>query len=292
MGRITRNSMQPWDSHRLLLICGLHRSGTTLLHDMLSTSSEISGFRDTGVYGGEGQHVQTVYPIEDEFGGAGRMGFRPDIHLTESAPLVSTANREALFEQWSHYWDLSRPVLVEKTPANLLRSRFLQALYPTAHFVLITRHPVATVLATQKWCHTSLYALFEHWLDCHEIFDADRPHLNKALHITYEDLTSRPEEVVEGLAGFLGVEPWVPPSPRARINDRYFSEWKRLTRDAADRRKRRGSFTERAYRKMLRTIDSTLRLGYAPLDMCAEAADAEAYFERRLRKFGYSFTDI
>ena len=38
---------------------------------------------------------------------------------------------------------MSEPVLVEKSPPNLVRTRFLQALFPDARQIVVTRHPIA-----------------------------------------------------------------------------------------------------------------------------------------------------
>ena len=46
---------------KIILVCGLHRSGTSLLFQILRDHPDISGFRNTGVNQDEGQHLQSVY---------------------------------------------------------------------------------------------------------------------------------------------------------------------------------------------------------------------------------------
>ena len=60
--------------HRLLFVGGLHRSGTTLLADLIAAHPLTSGFANTGVPADEGQHLQDVYPSARAFGGPGRFG--------------------------------------------------------------------------------------------------------------------------------------------------------------------------------------------------------------------------
>ena len=193
--------------HRLVFVCGLHRSGTTLLARILGGHPEVSGFADTGVPEDEGQHLQRVYPPAKVFGGPGRFGFDERAHLTEASPLVGEGSRERLLAAWSPHWDLSRPLLVEKSPPNLLKTRFLQALFPEASFVVLARHPVAVSLATAKWRQTRRYdRLVEHWLHCHELFEADRPHLERVHVLLYEDLVRDPAAALAGVLGFLGLE--------------------------------------------------------------------------------------
>src|SRR4029077_8027629 len=102
--------------------------------------------------------------------------------------LVTKANRSKLFNQWSRYWNLEKHYLLEKSPPNLIRTRFLQALFPESCFVVITRHPVAVALATRKWVTSSLDSLIMHWLYCHDLFVLDRPYLRRVHIVKYEDL--------------------------------------------------------------------------------------------------------
>ena len=115
------------DSRRLVFVAGLHRSGTTPLARLLAAHPEISGFDGTGVKEDEGQHLQDVYPSARRYGGAGRFALDPRSHLTEESPLATPENATRLARQWSQHWDLDRRLLLEKSPPNLVMTRFLQA---------------------------------------------------------------------------------------------------------------------------------------------------------------------
>ena len=105
----------------------------------------------------------------------GRFALDPRSHLTEDSPLATPGNAARLAEQWAPYWDLSRPVLVEKSPPNLVMTRFLQALYPHASFVVIVRHPVVVALGTDKWLRgRTLRTPMANWFAAHDTF-ARRP---------------------------------------------------------------------------------------------------------------------
>src|SRR4051794_31204460 len=119
----------PRPEHQLLFVGGLHRSGTTPLARALSAHPEVSGFSNTGVPEDEGQHLQDVYPSAHLLGGPGRFARNSSAHLTESSGLATSESASRLWTSWAPYWDLNKRVLVEKTPSNLLMTRFLQRLF-------------------------------------------------------------------------------------------------------------------------------------------------------------------
>jgi Sulfotransferase family len=221
------------EGHQFIFLGGLHRSGTTLLARLLASHPEISGFSGTGVPADEGQHLQSVYPAAKVYGGPGRFGFAPESHLTEASPLTSEESARKLFEEWSPHWDLSRRLLLEKSPPNLLKTRFLQALFPGSAFVVIVRHPIPVSIPTARWRGTRRYdRLFEHWLRCHALFEADRVHLGRAHVLTYEQLVRDPAAVLSGIFRFLGLDPIPPSEPvEGGANEKYFAQWQELKRD-------------------------------------------------------------
>jgi len=191
--------------HRLVFVGGLHRSGTTPLARCLAGHDEVSGFHDTGVKEDEGQHLQSVYPTARDHGGPGRFAGAQGAHLTEESDLATEANAQQLFEQWRPHWDLARPVLLEKSPPNLLMTRFLQALYPEASFIIVVRHPVTVALSTRRWVGGSWRRLFDNWFRAHDVFSGDVPRLHRLQVVKYEDLVTRSAPTLSSIATFLGL---------------------------------------------------------------------------------------
>lgn len=237
----------------ILMLGGPHRGGTTVLWNSLSFHPNISAFAfkhgldrrrapKLDETFGEGIFLQKVYPkmgldhrlhavkmakhwILGKLGlsdglqeGIGRYAFDPENHLTETDPRVNFVARGNLFGAWSWLWDLSQPVLMEKSPSNMIISRFLHALWgkdfpqssSPARFIFVTRHPLAVALATKRaGPHTvrdlTIYDLVKHWLVAEETMKKDLEILpkNHWLTLKLETFTDHPADTLRILFKFL-----------------------------------------------------------------------------------------
>jgi hypothetical protein len=124
-------------------------------------------------------------------------------------------------------------VLVEKSPPNLVMTRFLQALYPQAYFVVIVRHPVVVALSTEKWLHArTLRTPMANWFAGHDTFAADAPALQRLHVVKYESLVRDPAAELASIGAFLGLEGEVPAgSWQAGRSDAYTRAWDALGTD-------------------------------------------------------------
>jgi Sulfotransferase family len=191
----------------LVFVGGLHRSGTSLLTNVLGTHPAIATLRATGVPEEEGQHLQKVYPTARALGGPGRFASSAGAHLTERSPGADTASARSLLAAWTPFWDPTRPIRVEKSPPNLLRTRFLQALFPDARFLIVMRHPGIVALSTQKWARgASVADLVAHWEQAHALFWRDRAHLRSVMVVRYETFVRDAAAVMRDVARLLGVD--------------------------------------------------------------------------------------
>ena len=215
---------------KYLFIIGLHRSGTTLLSKTIAANKAFSGFEDTGVPMDEGQFLQSVYPPAKIFGGPGIFGFHQDSHLTEYSPLLTQANKNLLKSEWEKFWDLSKEIYVEKSPPNILKTRFLQEIFPNSYFLLIKRHPIATSLSTRKGSRTSLRSLLNHWIYCHQKVLEDSFYLKNFFQVKYEDFVSFPKKTFRKISNYLSTELDIPEnlSIDKTRNNIYFDQWKDL----------------------------------------------------------------
>ncbi|NBU73232.1 MAG: sulfotransferase, partial [Bacteroidetes bacterium] len=212
---------------KFIFLAGHHRSGTSLLHEIIREHPLVSGFSQTGVPEDEGQHLQSVYKPAKLFGGPGRYIFDRSSHMNEWHPLATDESANAILAQWQKYYDPECPFYVEKSPPNLIRSRFLQRLFPGSSFIVILRHPVAVALATQKWSKTSIQSLVEHTLRGYEIFTRDMPLLGSVYVIRYGDFVRSPQTEVDKIFDFLSLSSIaVKHEVRSSVNDEYFALWR------------------------------------------------------------------
>jgi hypothetical protein len=237
-GKTKMTNIQEVDTnaHRYVFICGLHRSGTSVLGRNITKLENCTGFNDTGAIEDEGQFLQDVYPTSKAYGGAGRFGFDPRAHLTEDSPLLTLENALKLRQNWERYWDPSKTIRVEKTPGNLLKTRFLQAVFPDSYFIVVRRHPVAVSMANQRWkvSFAPLHNLFDHWLHCYGLFEQDKKYLKHVYELTYEDYIQNPERNHQEVARFIGAQ--LAGSAMEAVTDaynqKYFNRWSDLLNDS------------------------------------------------------------
>lgn len=236
------DSDAPWARHQFVFVGGLHRSGTTLVADILRNSPTTAGLVHTGAVKDEGQFLQDVYPTGRQMGGSTRWTRDPRFHLIESdADLIPDA-AERLWRSWHPYFAHPAPLLVEKSPQNLTKTLFLQRIFPNSSFIMITRHPVTQALSQSKWSSgigakigLDLFPLVEQWVRAHEAFRDDCAALSRVYVVRFEDLSSRPNVVVGDILGFLGIDGQE--GNGAEIDshhlDTYISRWRSALADRA-----------------------------------------------------------
>jgi hypothetical protein len=179
-------------------------------------------------------HLQSIFKPSGVYGGAGKFGFSPEAHLTNTSPMVSEKNRSQLFKEWGQYWDLNKQYLLEKSPPNLIRTRFLQAMFPNSYFLVLIRHPIAVSYATQAWYRKfridwrRLNRIIEHWIICHQIFREDQYFLNRVSIIKYEDFVADPGLWMAKTYDFLDIKSFpIKKTVYPHVNKKYFSLWRK-----------------------------------------------------------------
>lgn len=192
---------------RFVFVAGLHRTGTSLLADMLAQHPQISAITGAPVPEQEGCYLQGAIPHTAQSGVPGQFATDPAQHYTEAHTLNSMETRDRLWSDWRDWFDLAKPWLLEKSPVNLTRMRLLQALFPTAKFVVVLRHPQIMAAALAKWSDRDGSELIRYGVEAYDIMAADHAFLHSCFVLRYEDLIRRPDDWVAALHGFLGLDP-------------------------------------------------------------------------------------
>ena len=247
------------EDKKFIFISGLHRSGTSLFYKILNEQENFSGLTNTNEIEDEGQFVQSVYLPAYKFGGVGKFGFNEESQLNETSILINEKNRQKLFKEWSRFWNTEKKYLVEKSPPNIIRTRFLQEMFPNSYFINITRHPIATSLATKKWSKTSLDSLIDHWIVCHKIYNKDKKNLIRSINFKYEDLIDSPEKILKTISNFLKIK--IINSDieiRKGINQKYFKIWEK---------KKNSFFSKNKIKKIIVKYENEVNnFGYSLID--------------------------
>ena len=202
-----RRSIQIYDitnqmisKKKYLFLSGATKSGTTLLANALSLSKEISFLQNEKKKMKEGQWVQDVYEW-----GYGNTGLSKDYHMTESHPIATEENKIRLFRQWARFWNLAKPILAEKSPHNIIKTRFLQALFPSSKFIILIRNGIVQSTGEALQEERSPLVCCQEWVNAYQILIEDLPYLRDYLIVRYEDLTNETETTFDEIWSFIGV---------------------------------------------------------------------------------------
>ena len=130
-----------------------------------------------------------------------------------------------LKRQWgAKYNDPYRPVLIEKTPTNAARLRWLQKHFENAHFIGIVRNGYAVAEGIHRKRGHSLELSARQWAKSNEIMLNDFCFLYKKKLIYYEKLTESPDRAMSEIFDFIGLDRTVisiSPKNKIRVHKEY-----------------------------------------------------------------------
>mmetsp|Transcript_5878 Transcript_5878/g.15377 ORF Transcript_5878/g.15377 Transcript_5878/m.15377 type:complete len:411 (+) Transcript_5878:261-1493(+) len=240
-------------SHSYIFIGGLFHSGTGAIRTALAAAapSRVSVHSNTHRIEDEGKYMQTVYVVnrnrdarlwhcaflESKRDESQHPPHTPGALRKDEADALSLNPRGSalLFSQWARFWDTRMPILVEKSPMNLVRTRFLASLFPEmASFAVIVRHPFGTcamqlksafkLFTAQVQSQRSqirrgrpgvdlshvfrrLDSIVKSWADLYGTFETDAKHVRRSVMVRFEALLSDPHEAARRTLLALGLRP-------------------------------------------------------------------------------------
>lgn len=183
------------DGYYWLFVLGLNNSGTTMLGDILGTHPLIRSLP------GEGHWLTKVFPLSKDFGTPRTYTKRLDVFRWSEDHDPAPAVRAQY--DWALYYDRRPGVLLEKSPPNMLRARWLQRNFRPARFIAITRDPYAVSEGSRRRGGCSIQDAARHWAVGHKCMLEEMEHLQRCLLVTYEALCDDPESTLQRFEAFL-----------------------------------------------------------------------------------------
>lgn len=194
-----------------VFIIGCYNSGTTLLDQILSQHQEIGGLNDEGVM------LTNKLPRPEDY------NWRRMWVKCESKMKVDTNPKQAaalIKRHWSHFYDSSKEILLEKSISNTPRAIFFNDYFRPAYFIHIVRNGYAVaegikrkakVMPGNPLYQKGQYPIdlcAEQWRRSLEVVKEQRNYLQNLLEITYEELTADPDNTMLRVCNFIGISPF------------------------------------------------------------------------------------
>jgi len=226
-------------ARRPVFVCGVHRSGTTLVRNLLDCHPKLAVLPSEGTYYTNLEQKLKTLPADYRLAFLGMEWLRrlanpinqPPYWLLgrstiENSPYVDFAKYLMAWwnevphddgTQWPHTavllayascFNSSAEMWVDKTPAN---ERFLQRIWqemPNAKIILPVRDPIA-VLSSRKKMEPGLnlrQALLDLRMSFKVAVEQSKTNDPRFLLVRYEELSEQPDTVIQQLASFLEIE--------------------------------------------------------------------------------------
>ena len=164
----------------LFILCPPY-SGSTLLWKLLSTSENVSSL-----------------PLEGQF--------LPELkELMRDKPWDSshTLPWPEIKRVWESYWDRNKPVLLEKSPPNIIRTRDILAHFQPVKFVIMVRNPYAQAEGLMRRNNWKVTRAANFSMMCLQRQLENARDLDDTQVLTYESLVQNPAKACEQLANFM-----------------------------------------------------------------------------------------
>lgn len=181
--------------HLFLLVP--NNSGSSILHDLIATSSEVAILPE------EGQFCPNfIGPQAFKFGVAHFFTKKEGIFRNKK-------NYEwgVIKNQWEKLWNKSNPtarIFLQKSPPDILRADMLQETFKDTKFLIMIRNPYAQVESILRAnSDASVVDAANHAIRCLEIQLENSEKYLEDLVFRYEDLVDKTEETIKTIEEFL-----------------------------------------------------------------------------------------
>ncbi len=197
---------------RWIFIVGCYNSGTTILARVLGEHPSI------GTLPGEGTAYTDVLPAPEDSGWT-RMWACCEDDVRLKPRDLAQRDISRIKRQWSMWYPKGTPNLMEKSVANTLRMRFLEAHFAPAYFIEIVRNGYAVAEGIQRRADLDRWPNPEYeekypielcarqWVACCRTVEQSRSDIDRFLRVRYEDFTEDTKGTLDQITRFLGISP-------------------------------------------------------------------------------------
>lgn len=175
------STLQNFKKHKYLFVLSPPFCGSTLVWRILSTSRNVSSLPN------EGQFLPSVKKIMREG------------HWDEA----KTMPWEYIKKQWMKEWDLTKPILLEKSPPNIMRAFEIEKCFKPSFFISINRNPYAFCEGWSRRRKTSCEIAVRWWVRFSKYQIRNINGLNYNRFFKYEDLIENTENISKQLSDFM-----------------------------------------------------------------------------------------
>lgn len=172
--------------NKFLFILSPQYCGSTLLNELISTSQNVSVNNTRGTR--EGQKLPKIKPI-----------------MNVRAQWDENLDFDWLYikKEWMKYWDITLPVLLEKSPPNIVRANSISKVFSPAFFIIFYRNPYAHCqsLINRNKVSALEAAKFAIWCLKHQKNNIEN--LDNVILLSYEFLTENTTAAIKNLSDVL-----------------------------------------------------------------------------------------
>jgi hypothetical protein len=110
---------------------------------------------------------------------------------------------EKIKEVWDGYWDQEKPLLVEKSPPNLIRADDIVKHFQPVYFIIMVRNPYALCEGLHRRNKWDAVKAAKFSIRCLRKQAENAKNLQNAICIRYEELVEDPKSVSQKIQSFL-----------------------------------------------------------------------------------------
>ena len=184
---ILRKRIKAKADNKFLFVLSPQYSGSTLLTALLLTSKNVSVNNKIGAR--EGQQLPVLNKL-----------LFNNVKRWEPSHKV---NWSFVKKQWLKYWDVSKPILLEKSPPNLVRAKSIEQYFAPSYFIVLTRNPYSLCQSLIKRSNFTPEHAAQFTIKCLLLQKHNIETLNNVIKIAYEEMVENTNSIVDKLKIFI-----------------------------------------------------------------------------------------